>query len=56
MKKQNSKNEQLKLFSSSNTTLDIKNTRIKKNEKDGKQIFLNPREEIYNRILNRKME
>lgn len=54
MKKYDHKKDQLKLFSSNETKNPSSQAQTKPTT--GKQVFLNPRQEIYNKILNRKME
>lgn len=59
MKRQPSKSDQLILFPSPEHLNNINKGEVKEVESNrmvGKQVFLNSREEVYNRILNRKME
>lgn len=55
MKKRDNKNDQLRLFSS-NDQKSLSSHIQKQQPTSCKQVFLNPRQEIYDKILNRKME
>ena len=56
MKKEAHLNNQLKLKFDSTNQNSKPNPKSSENESFGKQVFFNPRQDIYNKIINRKME
>jgi len=54
MKKRDKKNDQMKLFPAEDSK--GSSNQAHPQSTTGKQVFLNPRQEIYDKILNRKME
>lgn len=56
MKKQNTPTSQLEIFQSKNDSSKIQRNKPVSIEPKGKQVFLENRQAIYERILNRKME